>query len=99
VRLTEPQVAAIKQAVAEVLGAGARVWLFGSRADDGARGGDIDLLVRPDPAAGRPSLMDKVRLLGRLEEALGERRIDIVIEAPEDRRAIVQIAHETGIPL
>jgi predicted nucleotidyltransferase len=98
-RLNPQQVEAIKAAVTEVYGVGAEVWLFGSRADDAARGGDIDLLVRPAPGLGRFRLMDKIRLLGRLERALGERRIDIVVEQPQDPRPIVHIAHETGVTL
>jgi predicted nucleotidyltransferase len=98
-RLSKRQIASIKNAVVEVLGPEAQVWLFGSRVDDSAKGGDIDLLVRPDPTAGNPDLMGKVRLLGKLERALGERRIDIVIETPRDPRPIVRIAHEKGIPL
>jgi hypothetical protein len=43
--------------------------------------------------------MDKIRLLGKLERGLGERKIDIVIETPDDQRSIVKIAHETGIRL
>jgi predicted nucleotidyltransferase len=98
-RLNNQQIASIKKAVAEVFSPGAQVWLFGSRVDDSAKGGDIDLLVRPDPTVGNPELMDKVRLLGKLERTLGERKIDIVVEAPRDPRAIVRIAHEKGIPL
>lgn len=98
-RLSIRQIASIKDAVADVFSPGAQVWLFGSRVDDSAKGGDIDLLVRPDPTAGNPHLMDKVRLLGKLERVLGERRIDIVIEAPRDPRPIVRIAREKGLPL
>lgn len=97
--LSKRQIASITNAVAEVLSPEAQVWLFGSRVDDSANGGDIDLLVRPDPTAGNPELIDKVRLLGQLERTLGERRIDSVIETPGDSRPIVRIAHEKGVPL
>ncbi len=45
-RLTAQSIAAITQAAQAVLGEDAQVWLFGSRVDDGARGGDIDLYVQ-----------------------------------------------------
>jgi uncharacterized protein len=101
-RLTTEQAQAIRDSVTEVFGAAAQVWLFGSRVDDRRRGGDIDLLVRPpadravDPET---AWRDKLRLLGQLERRLGERKIDVVLEAPDDPRPIVRIAHQTGIPL
>jgi len=42
-RLTSDQVHAIRQTAQRVLGAGARVSVFGSMALDDRRGGDIDL--------------------------------------------------------
>ncbi len=97
-RLTDQQVDAIKRAAAEIYGEAAQVWLFGSRVDDRKRGGDIDLLIRP-PECARHALIDKIRLLGRLEQALGERKIDVVIETAHDRRPIVEIAHTQGVRL
>ena len=44
-RLEPEQIESIKTAVAECMGADGRVYLFGSRTDDQARGGDIDLYV------------------------------------------------------
>lgn len=98
-RLSQDQIAAIHEAVAEVFGNGAQVWLFGSRVDDNKRGGDIDLLIRPEAGVSDQLLRRKIRLLGRLEQALGERKIDIVIEQPADTRPIVRVARETGVRL
>ena len=98
-RLSQYQQAAIRTAAAAVFGAGAGVWLFGSRADDGKKGGDIDLLIRPE-ARGSEHLFDKkIRFLVQLERQLGERKIDVVIEAPDDTRPIVAIAHATGVQI
>lgn len=44
-RLTPRQRNSILSAASDCFGADAQVILFGSRADDNARGGDIDLLV------------------------------------------------------
>lgn len=105
-RLTAQQSEIIRQATATAFGADARVWLFGSRVDDHKRGGDIDLLVQPSESGGNSAedpatatLTRKLRLLGLLERQLGERKIDVIIEAPDDTRPIVQIAHTTGIQL
>jgi predicted nucleotidyltransferase len=47
----------------------------------------------------QPAFMQKVKMLTLLEQALGERKIDIVVEHPQDQRPIVEVAHTTGIRL
>ena len=54
----------------------ATVSLFGSMADDKARGGDIDLLVYSN----RLTLSDRLDIACELEDALGLRKIDLVID-------------------
>ena len=77
-RLTSHQADAIKQAAVRVLGAPARIWLFGSRVDDTARGGDIDLLVETDEVL--PSRAETIcRLYGAIVMAVGDRRIDVCL--------------------
>lgn len=80
-RLTPEQVEIIKQSAAEVFGGGVSVRLFGSRLDDGARGGDIDLLVEsPLEIEGK---MDKMlTLTARLQLRLGDQPIDILVVDP-----------------
>ena len=49
-RLTEEQIVAIRQLAVELAGDQVRVRVFGSRLDDTARGGDLDImLVLPEP--------------------------------------------------
>ena len=96
-RLTREQTEVICQAAREAFGAGTDVWLFGSRVDDNRRGGDIDLLLRPQQPD--QAMTRKLKLLRLLEQQLGERKIDILIETPDDPRPIVQVAHETGVRL
>ena len=98
-RLTQEQIDVIRISAKEVFGLGAQVWLFGSRVDDHRRGGDIDLLVCPAATHIIPSLASKLRFLNKLERRIGERKIDVVVEAPADSRPIVRVAHETGVLL
>ena len=98
-RLTQQQRDAIIKAVRKVYGDHARVILFGSRVDDQRRGGDIDLLVQPDPSHGNGGIKQKLQLHGELERELGERKIDVIIEAPGDTRPVVQVAREQGVAL
>ncbi|MBK7277567.1 MAG: hypothetical protein IPI08_13770 [Betaproteobacteria bacterium] len=58
-RLTLQESSAIAEAARATLAAGTQVSLFGSRTDDQAHGGDIDLLAEtplPMPAAARPRI-------------------------------------------
>lgn len=98
-RLTIEQAKAIRQTTAEIFDATTPVWLFGSRVDDSKRGGDIDLLVAPQALNAEQALQAKIRFLNKLEKRLGERKVDLIIEMPNDTRSIVQIAHQTGVPL
>jgi predicted nucleotidyltransferase len=96
-RLSPNQIQAISDAAKSTFGQDSAVWLFGSRVDDTKKGGDIDLLVRPDPSQLDQPFNKKIRMLTVLERLLGERKIDIIIEQPGDARPIVSVAHATGI--
>ena len=104
-RLSTDQIFAIRQAATVAFGQGTSVWLFGSRVDDAKKGGDIDLLVCPqshtasDAAEGEQGFMQKIKMLTLLERYLGERKVDLVVEQPQDTRPIVEVAHKTGIKL
>ena len=98
-RLSTDQIQAVRYAATATFGQDTQVWLFGSRVDDAKKGGDIDLLVRPVPAAIDQPFTKKVKMLTLLERLLGERKIDLVIELPQDLRPIVAVAHATGIQI
>lgn len=55
-RLTTAQAETIRRHVAVLAGDAARVWLFGSRVHDDARGGDVDPVAELDDVVARPSL-------------------------------------------
>ena len=78
-RLSPADIAVIREEVARFDPA-ARVWLFGSRTDDRALGGDIDLLVRSDRIGLAERLLVKVRIL----ERIGWQQLDLVV-APSSR--------------
>jgi len=80
-RLTTEQVAIIKQAALEVFGDGASVKLFGSRLDDRARGGDIDLLVE-SPGEIEDKMKKMLTLTARLQMRLGDQPIDVLVVDP-----------------
>lgn len=91
-RLTETERQAIREVVNELTGGRARAIVFGSRLDEFARGGDIDLLVESSEPVDQPARL--AALIGaRLESQLGEQRIDVLIGAPNLKRLPV---HESA---
>ena len=95
-RLTDRQIRIIKEEVHRLFGPDTAVWLFGSRVDDSARGGDIDLMI--EAALGADEALEKeLRLYNRLIRRLGEQRIDIIIHrTATPRLPIHEVALTTG---
>lgn len=84
-RLTTDQVRAIRQTAQRVLGAGARVSVFGSRALDDRKGGDIDLLFETD------ALLDnRAKILCQLHGAL-----TLALELARKEAAHLRYTHRT----
>lgn len=78
--------------IARQYGSSAQVWLFGSRADDGQRGGDVDLYVETDAA----DVMRKVRCKADLTE-LFDLKVDLIVGTGD--KPIHRIAKSTGVRL
>jgi predicted nucleotidyltransferase len=74
-RLTTPQIRIITQVVSRFAGDTAEAYLFGSRLDDQAKGGDVDILIEMD---WRPSRIELGRMKMELEQVLGL-PVDILI--------------------
>ncbi len=77
----------------------ARVILFGSRVNDQACGGDIDLMVIPLPDEATLLYRKKIRYLVHLKEKLEDQKIDVLIGQPDDCRGIIKTALMEGVTL
>jgi len=98
-RLAAQEIELIKASVANVFGADARVYLFGSRVDDQARGGDIDLLIEI-PGVIDDKLRKTLALSAEIQESLGEQRIDVVVRDAASRVLPIHTeARRTGVAL
>ena len=98
-RLTTDQVQAIRHAAQRLLGYNARVHLFGSRARNDAKGGDIDLFFETD-AVLENRAKTICQLTGAITMALGDRKIDVILkDASTPPAPIFEIALRTGVPL
>ncbi|AJP48553.1 DNA polymerase III subunit beta [Rugosibacter aromaticivorans] len=98
-RLSQKTQQIIRDTVQEIFGVDAEVKLFGSRVNDAARGGDIDLLVE------LPSITAEVerktmQLIARLQLRIGDQPIDVLVLDPSTpRQSIHEQASLTGIRL
>lgn len=98
-RLTSAQARIIRETIAEMLGSDAHVRLFGSRADDKERGGDIDLYIEVKHVLDN-RVAAASRLAGQLQLRLGDQRIDVVLVDPATApRPIHAAARSEGIDL
>ncbi|NBB89859.1 MAG: nucleotidyltransferase domain-containing protein [Spirochaetes bacterium] len=99
-RLTEGERETIRNAVRRHFGEEATVVLFGSRADDAKRGGDVDLLVE-SPLTGAEAERAKIRTVADIQLALGDQKVDLVATrgSDTDERAVVAEAYKHGIAL
>jgi predicted nucleotidyltransferase len=98
-RLNTRQIETIRAAVDELAGDNAKIILFGSRVDDQARGGDIDLLIDLPYLVEQPAWL-MARISGRISHRLGGQKIDVIIMAPNLKHLpIHDIAKESGIRL
>lgn len=95
-RLTPTEVAAISQVAAQLLDPSVKVYLFGSRADDERKGGDIDLLIMSEATVSRKIQRDFIILLQR---HLGERKFDVVWRDRACDEPFVQHILEDGLLL
>lgn len=92
-RLTELQISVIQQEIKSI-DESAKIYLFGSRADDTQRGGDIDLLIHSKIIAKTELRKIKWHLL----ELLGEQKIDLLV-SKELQEPFVQLILPTSIEL
>lgn len=95
-RLTNPQILAIRQFAQQIAGDQSRVRIFGSRLDDAAHGGDIDLMLELSAPVANPALM-AARMSAQVSRAMLGRKVDVLLSAPNLMRLpIHEIAFKEG---
>ena len=99
-RLSPAQIEAIKQEAEHFFGAQAEVWLFGSRMDDTAKGGDVDLFVSAASSDADQLAAARFAFLARLKRRIGDRKIDLVLQrVGGDLLPIYELARQQGVKL
>lgn len=89
-RISELQRSTLKKQFADVLGDDCELWLFGSRVDDDARGGDVDLLAR-SPRPIERSVWTACLLAARAERLFEGRKVDVLLMDPLTRTQAIHI--------
>jgi predicted nucleotidyltransferase len=98
-RLSELQRSIITESVNEIFGQDATVRLFGSRVDDLAKGGDIDLLVEipsVDPLKTRKSLQLSGKISRKLDDMIN---VDVIVKDQSTRISLIHQEGMTGVRL
>lgn len=84
-RLTDTEKQAIIDVILTHLSSHAKIWLFGSRVGDKAKGGDIDLFIETPPLEN--AFQRKIQCRIALSDKIGEQKIDLLVHeshlAPE----------------
>jgi len=98
-RINEQQQQHIKQLVSDIFDANSSVILFGSRADDNQRGGDLDLMIESPVEVDNPALLTAT-LAARVSRLMAGRRVDVLLAAPNLKKLpIHEAARSSGIRL
>jgi len=92
-RITEQEKRAIIDAVKSA-DPNAKIWLFGSRADDGKKGGDIDIGV----LSSKVDVMEEIEITQKIFDKIGERKIDLAV-SKDGQEAFFKFAVTKGILL
>jgi len=95
-RLSDALIRSIRLLALQEAGERARVRVFGSRLDDAARGGDLDLMLEVPEPVENPALLS-ARLAARVSRAMNGRKVDVLVCAPNLKRLpIHEIAFNEG---
>jgi predicted nucleotidyltransferase len=98
-RLSLQYAAMIRKEAKSLAGDDVRVRLFGSRVDDHAKGGDVDLLLELKHSVDEPAQL-AAKLAARISRAMDGRKVDVLIRAPNLQfLPIHQIALQEGVLL
>ncbi len=98
-RLTDEEIEAIKEVAKEVFGQNVKLWIFGSRTKLDLKGGDIDIYIEVPNYISYDFIKKKVIYLVKLEDKIGEQKIDVIIAPYNCEKFYCIEAKKTGVRL
>ncbi len=101
--VTSEQINVFSAYARRYFGDDANLWLFGSRVDDGKKGGDYDFLVETSLSEADEIIERKITLLTKLQNTVQfeDEKIDIVVKRKSKtyELPIYQVAMHEGVKL
>ncbi|MDO8938767.1 MAG: nucleotidyltransferase domain-containing protein [Methylicorpusculum sp.] len=89
----------MRQLALQIAGNQARVWVFGSRLNDSALGGDLDLMLELPEPVDNPALI-AAKMSAQVSRVMSGRKVDVLLNAPNLMHLpIHDIAIKEGIML
>jgi len=100
-RLTEKELTTIKKIFYQYFNENDHLWLFGSRASDLKRGGDIDFYIETLFSNKDIVLASKLNFIVELKKQIGDQKIDVVVNILSDNQPlpIYDKPKKTGIQI
>ena len=95
IRLKKNQIDTIKQLSKNIFNS-SEVWIFGSRADETKKGGDIDIYLKTKKKENL--LKSKIIFLREFTKLYGEQKVDLLVDNGNYQKEIYEIAQK-GIKL
>lgn len=100
IRLSSQDISAIQEVFKSLFSSEDHLWVFGSRVNPSARGGDIDLYIEVQDWVASEVVEKKMRFVILLQDRIGDQRIDVVVnKAGQSSLPIHAIAKIQGILL
>lgn len=100
IRLKQIEINAIQKAFIDSFLSTDALWIFGSRVDLKAKGGDIDLYIETGLAADA-AVKARLKFVRLICEQIGEQKIDVVLRLLHDelKLDIYEIARKEGVKI
>jgi len=101
IRLTPFEIDAICASFRTYFTSEDHLWLFGSRVNPKARGGDIDLYIETTLLDASAAVDKQTAFVIELYEKIGEQKIDVILNllTRDYELAIYEVAREQGVQL
>lgn len=100
-RLNQKQIEIIRKAFSDHFLPQDELWVFGSRVNDEAKGGDIDLYVETGCPSSGEAFQKRISFIVALKRALGDQKIDVVVRClhSSEHLPIYDEARSKGVKL